>query len=252
MLGLEVPYAALNVGDALDDGFAKSRGLRIEVHIERPRRDAGRFRKTVHSDSAETALAKALSGRVQDPLPRLRLLFVSCHAWIVLDRITIVIYVSHNGRYVTAGIEHPLRHRNPHMPLTLIVTEGVIPRDREQQTIARLSQAFLDLHGLSGNKALTPNVIGHIQVIAKGDTFAAMQPTPVAIIEWKVPAIAFASREVQSAYVEKATDIIHEASGGKHPREQTWVNVTHAVDGGWGIAGKAMTNAELGAAISQG
>jgi len=138
------------------------------------------------------------------------------------------------------------------MPLTLIVTEGVIPKDREQQTITRLSQVFLDAHGLSGNKALTPNVIGHIQVIAKGSTFAGLQPTPVAIVEWKVPAIAFTSREVQSTYIEEATKIIREASGGKHPKEQTWVNVTHTVDGGWGIAGAARTNAELGTAISQG
>lgn len=138
------------------------------------------------------------------------------------------------------------------MPLTLIVTEGVIPKEREQQTIARLSEAFLKLHGLSGNKALTPNVIGHIQVIAKDSTFAGLQPSAVAIVEWKTPSFAFTSREIQAAYVEEATNIVHEASDGKHPRELTWVNMTHAVDGGWGIAGKAMSNAELGAAISQG
>ncbi|MFL6618082.1 MAG: 4-oxalocrotonate tautomerase family protein, partial [Povalibacter sp.] len=117
---------------------------------------------------------------------------------------------------------------------------------------ARLSESFLKLHGLAGNKALTPNVIGHIQVLPEGSTFAGMQPTPVAIVEWKVPSFAFASKELQNAYVEEATNAIHEASGGKHPRELTWVNVTHAVDGGWGIAGRAMTNAELGAAIDQG
>jgi hypothetical protein len=138
------------------------------------------------------------------------------------------------------------------MPLTLIVTEGVIPKDRESSTMARLSQSFLKVHGLAGNTVLTPNVIGHIQVLPKDSTFSGMKPTPVAIVEWKLPSFALASREVQTAYVEEATAIIHEASGGKHPKELTWVNVTHAVDGGWGIAGKAMTNAELGAAISQG
>jgi hypothetical protein len=30
------------------------------------------------------------------------------------------------------------------------------------------------------------------------------------------------------------------------------VNVLHAADGAWGIAGKALTNRELGEAISQG
>jgi hypothetical protein len=138
------------------------------------------------------------------------------------------------------------------MPLTLIVTEGVIPKDREHTTMARLAESFLRLHGLAGNKALTPNVIGHIQVLPKGSTFAGLQSAAVAIVEWKVPSFAFTSREIQAAYVEEATNTVHEASGGRHPKELTWVNVTHAVDGGWGIAGRAMTNSELGAAIAQG
>jgi len=137
------------------------------------------------------------------------------------------------------------------MPLTLIVTEGVIPKDREADTMSRLSEAFLQLHGLAGNKAMTPNVIGHVQVVAKGDSYSGLKPATVAIVEWKVPSFAFTSREVQTAYVTQATDIIHEASGRKHPKELVWVNVTHAVDGAWGIAGKAYTNAELGQAVSQ-
>jgi hypothetical protein len=138
------------------------------------------------------------------------------------------------------------------MPLTLIVTEGVIPKDREADTMARLSQAMLTLHGLSGNKVMTPNVIGSIQVVQKGSTFSGLKPTSVAIVEWKVPSFAFASRDVQTAYVAQATEIVHEASGRKHPKEFIWVNVTHAVDGAWGIDGKAYTNAELGAAVGQG
>ena len=136
------------------------------------------------------------------------------------------------------------------MPLTLIVTEGVLPKDREQSTIARLSETFLKLHGLTGNKFMTPNVIGHVQVIPSGSTFSGLKATPVAIVEWLTPSFAFATREAQIAYVAEATDIIHEACGGKHPKENIWVNVKHAVDGTWGIAGKAMTNAELGEAIA--
>ena len=138
------------------------------------------------------------------------------------------------------------------MPLTLIVTEGVIPKDREANTMSRLSEAMLRLHGLSGNPVMTPNVIGSIQVVARGNTYAGLRPTNVGIVEWKVPSFAFTNREVQTAYVTEATEIVHEASGGKLPKEFIWVNVTHAVDGTWGIAGKAYTNAELGAAVTQG
>ena len=137
------------------------------------------------------------------------------------------------------------------MPLTLIVTEGVLPKNREQDTIARLSEAFLRLHGLSGNKFLTPNVIGHVQVIPAGSTFSGLKPTPVAIVEWLTPSFAFASPEIQTDYIKEATEIVFEAAGGRHPRENIWVNLKYAVDGMWGIAGKAFTNAELGAAVAQ-
>jgi hypothetical protein len=136
------------------------------------------------------------------------------------------------------------------MPLTLIVTDGVIPPDREAETMSRLSEAFLKLAGLSGNKFLTPNVIGHVQIVAKGRSYSGLTPAAVAIVEWKVPSFAFTDREVQISYIAQATEIIHEASDGKHPKEFIWVNVTHAVDGAWGIAGKAYTNAELGDEVS--
>jgi hypothetical protein len=138
------------------------------------------------------------------------------------------------------------------MPLTLLITEGVIPKNREQETVARLSESFLKLHGLVGNKFMTPNVIGHIQVIPVDRSFSGLRAVPVAMIEWKVPSSVFTNREVQVSYIKEATDIIHEASGGKHPKDHIWVNVTHAVDGAWGIAGDAMTNAQLGEAIGKG
>jgi hypothetical protein len=138
------------------------------------------------------------------------------------------------------------------MPLTLTVTEGVLPKDKEKATFARLSDAMLKWHGLTGNKVMTPNVIGSINVLKEEHTFSGSKQAPVAFIEWKVPSFAFATREIQLGYIQEATDIIHEASGGKQPKERIWVNVVHAVDGAWGIAGKAMTNAELGETVAKG
>lgn len=138
------------------------------------------------------------------------------------------------------------------MPLTLIVTDGLLPPDRQASTMAGLSAAFLKLHGLHGNAFLTPNVIGHVQVVPPGSTFAGLQPVPVAIVEWLTPSFAFSSPELQRAYVHEATEIVHAACGGKLPRERIWINLTHAVDGMWGIAGKAWSNAELGAAVGAG
>jgi hypothetical protein len=137
------------------------------------------------------------------------------------------------------------------MPLTLTITEGVLPKGQEKAAFVRLSDAMLKWHGLTGNKVMTPNVIGSINVLSKDHTYSGSREARVAFIEWKVPSFAFATREIQLGYVEEATNIIHEMSGGKHPKELIWVNVLHAVDGSWGIAGKAMTNAELREAVSK-
>jgi hypothetical protein len=138
------------------------------------------------------------------------------------------------------------------MPLTLTVTEGVLPKGSEKRAFERLSDAMLKWHGLTGNKFMTPNVIGAINVINKDHTFSGSKETPVVFIEWKVPSFAFTSREIQVGYVEEVTNIIHEMSGGKQPKDHIWVNVVHAVDGAWGIAGKAMTNAQLIETVAKG
>ena len=137
------------------------------------------------------------------------------------------------------------------MPLTLTITEGVLPKGTEGATFARLCQAMLKWHGLTGNRAMTPNVVGSIHVLPKADTFAGLNQTSVAFIEWKVPSFAFANREIQLGYIAEATDIVHEASGGQQPKERIWCNVVHAVDGAWGIGGRAMTNEELGESVAQ-
>ena len=136
------------------------------------------------------------------------------------------------------------------MPLTLIVSDGVLPEANMPSTIQRLSEAFLRLHGLSGNKVLTPNVVGHVQVVPKGHTFSGLVPTDVAVVEWLTPSFAFTSRDVQKAYVREATEIVYEACGGRLARTSIWVNVKHAVDGTWGIAGLAYSNSELGEAMA--
>lgn len=136
------------------------------------------------------------------------------------------------------------------MPLTLTVTEGILPKGTEGATFVRLCEAMLKWHGLTGNSALTPNVVGSIHVLPKGDTFSGLNETPVAFIEWKVPSFSFTDRRVQVGYIEEATAILHEASGGRLPKDRIWCNVVHAVDGAWGVNGQALTNAQLGESVA--
>jgi len=55
-------------------------------------------------------------------------------------------------------------------------------------------------------------------------------------------------RNKQLAVVERLTAIVAEAAGDPSLAGRTWVLLTEAPDGGWGLAGHANTNAELVAA----
>ncbi len=55
-------------------------------------------------------------------------------------------------------------------------------------------------------------------------------------------------RDKQLATVARFTELIASAAGDDALRERTWVLLTEAVEGGWGLWGKANTNAELVAA----
>jgi len=136
------------------------------------------------------------------------------------------------------------------MPLTLTLTEGVIPTGTEKEAIAKITDSMLARHGLLGNKVMTPNITAMVNIMPKGTTFSGGKEFKGVWIEWKVPSFAFASREVQLAHFEDATNIIHELSGGKQAKNNIYVNVVHAVDGAWNFEGVAMTNEEIGAAIS--
>lgn len=138
------------------------------------------------------------------------------------------------------------------MPLTVTLTEGVLPKGTEKTAIAQITDAMLKWHGLTGNKAMTPNVTATFHVLPRSATFSGGTEFSGAWIEWKVPSFAFADRKVQLGFFEDATNIIHTLSGGRQPKENIYVNVVHAVDGAWNFDGRAMTNTELGEAIGKG
>jgi len=52
-------------------------------------------------------------------------------------------------------------------------------------------------------------------------------------------------RDKQLAVVSQFTDLVSGAAGDPSLKDRTWVLLTEAVEGGWGLAGHANTNAEL-------
>ena len=138
------------------------------------------------------------------------------------------------------------------MPLTLTITENAIPTHKVKEAIQRLTASMLSLHQLTGNKVMTPNVTANVSIVPQGHSFSGGVEFSGVWVEWKVPSFAFASREIQKGFGQEAVDIIHDLSGGRQPKDRIYFNVVHTLDGAWNLDGEAMTNEELGAAISQG
>ncbi len=138
------------------------------------------------------------------------------------------------------------------MPLTLTITEDAIPSDKVKEAVQRLTASMLSLHQLTGNSVMTPNVTANVSIVPKGHSFSGGEEFSGVWVEWKVPSFAFASREIQKGFGQEATDIIHELSGGKQPKDNIYFNVVHTVDGAWNLDGLAMSNEELGRAIAKG
>jgi len=53
------------------------------------------------------------------------------------------------------------------------------------------------------------------------------------------------NRDKQLAVVRQFTDLVAAAAGDPSLEGRTWVLLTEAIEGGWGLAGRANTNAEL-------
>jgi len=137
------------------------------------------------------------------------------------------------------------------MPIQIIMTEGLVAKSEAQQLHCDVAQAFLDAHQIGANPFMLPNIIGEVVFMEKGLTFAGKKVTDLAIVELRVPSFTFGSQEQRNQFVETVTERVFKAASGKLSKEQIWVNAVYAVDGIWGIAGKAYTNAELGQAIQK-
>ena len=138
------------------------------------------------------------------------------------------------------------------MPLTLTLTEGVLPIGAEKRAITQLTDSFLEHHGMSGNTVMTPNVTAHVNLIPKGLTFSGGKEVEGAWVELKTPSFALADNKIHASFFSAATQIIYDLAAGKLPKGRIWTNGVHAVDGTWNINGIPMTNTAIGEAVSKG
>ncbi|MCG7546423.1 4-oxalocrotonate tautomerase [Pseudoalteromonas sp. Of7M-16] len=138
------------------------------------------------------------------------------------------------------------------MPLTLTLTEGALPEGTLKLAVAKITDSMLKWHELTDNKVMKPNITAIVQTLPKNSTFSGAEEFLGVWVEWKVPSFAFTERAVQIGFGKEVTEIIHQLSGYRQPKENIYINVVHAVDGSWNFNGTAMTNEQIGQALALG
>jgi len=136
------------------------------------------------------------------------------------------------------------------MPLQIIISEELVSIENAQKMHNGITAAFLKVHNLSGNEFMTPNAIGEVTLVPKGLSFSGGGASEIAIVELKTPSFCFESTEQKELFIDEATQIVFDNCNGKLPKSNIWVNLVFAVDGMWGIGGKAYSNDDLGNAIN--
>lgn len=135
------------------------------------------------------------------------------------------------------------------MPITVTAPRGALTETGERAILPRLTEALIAASGLTGNPFFTRVVGGTVHVLDPSDIYAGGLNRPVVMVELKLPNIGLPDPASRAAFIGAATDIVDALTVDGHDREDTWVNIVTAPDGGWGIGGVAYTGEALIAAV---
>src|SRR5579859_3591939 len=136
------------------------------------------------------------------------------------------------------------------MPITVTAPAGRLTPEGERAILPALTEALLEVTGGSGNPFLTAIVGGTVHSLDSDRVYASGLHRPLVMVELKLPPVALADLETRAAFIAAATEVVEACTVPGHRREDTWVNILHAPDGGWGIGGRAYTGEELLAAAA--
>jgi phenylpyruvate tautomerase PptA (4-oxalocrotonate tautomerase family) len=135
------------------------------------------------------------------------------------------------------------------MPMIDIVApEGMFPADAEAKLLERATTVLTDFEKVTKIPYAVANTGAFLHVLPKGRVAAGGKAANVVRVQLLTPAGAL-KQEQRIGIAAGITDAVAELAADKGIRERTWVLFHEAVDGGWGIAGKAYTNTELTAAV---
>ena len=125
---------------------------------------------------------------------------------------------------------------------------GVFPKGSERQVAEQLTRAVLRAEGVATpGQFHLDNTAAYLHLMdpAHVHTAASASPRTVRIQVLTPPAVL--SRDGQKQLVKEITDIVETITGDPGQRARTWVLLTEAAEGGWGMLGTAFGREEFAA-----
>ena len=112
------------------------------------------------------------------------------------------------------------------------------------QLAADLARTLMVIEGVPDIPMFRQNTAAFVHELPAGDVSNADGSSGYVRVQVLTNTGAL-DRDKQLAVVAQFTDLVTKAAGDSSLAERTWVLLTEAVDGGWGLWGHAHTNAEL-------
>jgi len=135
------------------------------------------------------------------------------------------------------------------MPMIDIVAhEGAFPETSEASLLERSTQSLLKWEKTAGIPLAVANTAAYLHVLPGNRVTAGGKADRVVRVQIITP-VGSLKQEQRAGITAEITKIVAELAGAPGLGERTWVLFHEAVDGGWGIAGRAYTNADLRDAV---
>ena len=129
------------------------------------------------------------------------------------------------------------------MPMIdVYATAGTFPQPH--QLASDLARALMIIEGVPDIPMFRQNTAAFIHELADGAMSNVDGDSNYVRVQVLTNAGAL-DRDKQLAVVGQFTDLVTSAAADPSVAKRTWVLLTEAVEGGWGLAGHANTNAEL-------
>ena len=123
--------------------------------------------------------------------------------------------------------------------------EGAFSAENAAELLQRLTNCLLKWTDASDIPIARDNAGAFLHFLAPANVTAGGVPSTAVRVDVTVPQVVLSTLERRTGFIADATAIVGDLSNRGDDAGPTWITVSNTADGGWGIGGRSMTNAEL-------